>query len=29
MRHVDRAVSREVLACEVWKESAHHKPIDI
>ncbi len=28
MRHVDQVVSREVLAREVWKESARHTPID-
>jgi DNA-binding response OmpR family regulator len=28
MRHVDQVVSREMLAREVWKESARHTPID-
>ncbi len=28
LRHVDQVVSREVLAREVWKESARHTPID-
>jgi DNA-binding response OmpR family regulator len=28
MRHADRVVSREMLAREVWKESARHAPLD-
>ena len=28
MQHVDQVVSREMLAREVWKESARHTPID-
>lgn len=28
LRHVDQVVSREMLAREVWKESARHTPID-
>ncbi len=28
MRHIDQVVSRDVLAREVWKESARHTPID-
>lgn len=28
LRHVDRVVSREMLAREVWKEPARHTPID-
>ena len=28
MRHADRVVSREMLAREVWKESARHTPLD-
>ena len=28
MRHIDQIVSREMLAREVWKESARHTPID-
>ena len=28
MRQIDQVVSREVLAREVWKESARHTPID-
>jgi DNA-binding response OmpR family regulator len=28
MRHADQVVSREMLAREVWKESARHTPID-
>ncbi len=28
IRHVDQVVSREMLAREVWKESARHTPID-
>jgi two-component system copper resistance phosphate regulon response regulator CusR len=28
MRHTDQVVSREMLAREVWKESARHTPID-
>ena len=28
LRHADRVVSREMLAREVWKESARHTPLD-
>jgi DNA-binding response OmpR family regulator len=28
LRHVDHVVSREILARDVWKESARHTPID-
>jgi len=28
LQHVDQVVSREMLAREVWKESARHTPID-
>jgi two-component system copper resistance phosphate regulon response regulator CusR len=28
MRHTDRVVSREMLARDVWKESARHTPLD-
>jgi two-component system copper resistance phosphate regulon response regulator CusR len=28
MRHIDRVVSREMLARDVWKESARHTPLD-
>jgi len=28
MRHVDQVVSRDMLARDVWKESARHTPID-
>lgn len=28
LRHADRVVSRDMLAREVWKESARHTPID-
>lgn len=28
MRHADRVVSREMLAREVWNESARHTPLD-
>jgi two-component system copper resistance phosphate regulon response regulator CusR len=28
LRHVDHVVSREMLARDVWKESARHTPID-
>jgi two-component system copper resistance phosphate regulon response regulator CusR len=28
LRHVDQVVSREMLARDVWKESARHTPID-
>jgi two-component system copper resistance phosphate regulon response regulator CusR len=28
IQHVDQVVSREMLAREVWKESARHTPID-
>jgi two-component system copper resistance phosphate regulon response regulator CusR len=28
MRHADRVVSRDMLAREVWKESARHTPLD-
>jgi two-component system copper resistance phosphate regulon response regulator CusR len=28
MQHIDQVVSREMLAREVWKESARHTPID-
>jgi DNA-binding response OmpR family regulator len=28
LRHVDQVVSRELLAREVWRESARHTPID-
>jgi two-component system copper resistance phosphate regulon response regulator CusR len=28
MRHIDRVVSREMLARDVWKEPARHTPID-
>ena len=28
MRHVDQVVSREMLARDIWKESARHTPID-
>jgi DNA-binding response OmpR family regulator len=28
LQHIDQVVSREMLAREVWKESARHTPID-